>query len=332
MLAVVIGEGVDKGWATDAFLNLGRGTLVGIAIGGAGGWLVRRAQAAGWTTTMSDQLVVLGLALLSYGTAVQFDGNGFVAAFLAGLVFGAASGGRLERATEFTDTVGLFSSFVVWIIFGAAFVGPVLRGGIHFRPVLYAVLSLTIVRMLPVTLALVGVHLRRDTVAFVGWFGPRGLASVVFTLIAFDALAGFEIARALTELTTWTILLSVLCHGLSSGPLAALYGRRLKVAPADTPELALVAHPDCASAVWSRRSSLRRQDVDERTHHHHEHAHRNASARRSSSRTRRKRTSPLLARERAASGAVRRVRPELRRAAGRSLPRPLGAAASGYAS
>ncbi len=84
----------------------------------------------------------------------------------------------------------LFSSFVVWVIFGAAFVGPVLRGGVHPRPIIYAVVSLTLVRMVPVAISLFGTRLRADTVGFIGWFGPRGLASVVFTLIAFDALGG----------------------------------------------------------------------------------------------------------------------------------------------
>ena len=86
--------------------------------------------------------------------------------------------------------MGLFSSFLVWIIFGAAVVGPVLDAGIHLPPIVYAVISLTVVRMVPVALSLTRDHLRRDTIGFVGWFGPRGLASVVFTLLAFDALRG----------------------------------------------------------------------------------------------------------------------------------------------
>ncbi len=108
----------------------------------------------------------------------------------------------------------------------------------HFRPVLYSVVSLTVVRMVPVSISLIGDRFRPLTVGFIGWFGPRGLASVVFTLIAFDALGGQQLASQLVEITTWTILLSVLAHGLSSGPLAAAYGRVLKTAPADTPELA----------------------------------------------------------------------------------------------
>jgi len=237
-LAMVVAGAAQDRWGVEAVADLARGVAFGIVIGYVGGRVVRLAKSAGWTTPMSDQLVVLSLAFLSYGAAVTFSGNGFVAAFVAGLVFGAATREQLHDATEFTDTVGLFSSFVVWVIFGAAFVGPVLRGGLHVRPILYAVVSLTVVRMLPVAIALAGERLKPVTVGFIGWFGPRGLASVVFTLIAFDALGGEGIARDLVEITTWTILLSVVAHGLSSGPLAAAYGRVFTNAPADTPELA----------------------------------------------------------------------------------------------
>ena len=239
-LAMVVAGVAQDRWGVEAVADLARGVAFGIGIGYVGGRVVRLAKAAGWTTPMSDQLVVLSLAFLSYGAAVTYSGNGFVSAFVAGLVFGAATRGQLHEATEFTDTVGLFSSFVVWVIFGAAFVGPILRGGLHLRPILYAVVSLTVVRMLPVAIALFGERLKPVTVGFIGWFGPRGLASVVFTLIAFDALGGDALARNLVEITTWTILLSVVAHGLSSGPLAAAYGRVFMNAPADAPELATV--------------------------------------------------------------------------------------------
>ncbi len=103
---------------------------------------------------------------------------------------------------------------------------------------MYAVLSLTAIRMLPVALALRGVGLRPDTQAIMGWFGPRGLASVVFGLMAIDALesAGME-SKLLASVVAWTILLSVLAHGLSARPLAGWYARRLRAAGPDTPEL-----------------------------------------------------------------------------------------------
>lgn len=239
-LAMVADGVANDDWATSALAELARGVALGIALGYVGGYLVRWAKARGWMTPMSDQLVVLSFAFIAYLGALALSGNGFVAAFVAGLVFGSATRGQLHEATEFTDTVGLFSSFVVWVIFGAAFVGPVINAGVHVRPVLYAVISLTVVRMVPVAIALIGDRFRPVTVGFMGWFGPRGLASVVFTLIAFDALGGHARASELVEITTWTILMSVLAHGLSSGPLSAAYGRSLKTASAGTPELATV--------------------------------------------------------------------------------------------
>ena len=239
-LAMVVDGVANDDWATSALAELARGVALGIALGYVGGQFVCWAKSRGWMTPVSDQLVVLSFAFIAYLGAVALSGNGFVAAFVAGLVFGSATRGQLHEATEFTDTVGLFSSFVVWVIFGAAFVGPVIHAGIHLRPVLYAVISLTVVRMVPVAIALIGDRFRHVTVGFMGWFGPRGLASVVFTLIAFDALGGHTRASKLVEITTWTILMSVLGHGLSSGPLSAAYGRSLKTAPAGTPELATV--------------------------------------------------------------------------------------------
>jgi len=240
-LALVVAGTTKEHWALEAVAELARGAALGVGIGLAGGYVARIARRAGWTTKVSEQLMVLSLAFLAYAAAVNWSGNGFVSAFVAGLVFGAASRDELAEATEVTDTVGVFSSFVVWVIFGAAFVGPVLRGGLHLRPVLYAVLSLTVVRMVPVAISLIGARMRPVSVAFIGWFGPRGLASVVFTLLAFDAFEQDVAASQLVEVATWTILLSVIAHGLSSGPLAAAYGRRFQGAPPDTPELATVA-------------------------------------------------------------------------------------------
>ena len=240
-LAIVVAGTAKDRWGVDALARARPRCGDRHRIGYVGGRLARRAKSARWSTALSDQLFVLSLAFLAYGAAANHSGNAFVAAFVAGLVFGAATRGELRDATEFADTVGLFSSFVVWIIFGAAFVGPVLRGG-HSSPTDHLRRGKPhVVRMVPVAISLVGTRLRVDTVGFIGWFGPRGLASVVFTLIAFDALGGQDLSRGLAEITTWTILLSVIAHGLSSGPLAALYGRRLKSAPADTPELATVA-------------------------------------------------------------------------------------------
>ncbi len=237
-------EGLGSGhWAAEAAKEIGLALVAAVAVGVLGGRLLVVARRLGWTSAISEQLVVLSLSLLAYMGAVAMGGNGFVAAFVGGLLFGASTSSRLHEPVEFTETVGLFASFFVWTVFGALFVGPVLSGDIEPIAILYAVISLTIVRMAPVAAALTGAGLRRDTVAFMGWFGPRGLASVVFTLIAVEDLHGAgPSVEPLVELATWTILLSVIAHGLSAGPLAGAYGRRLRGAGA-IPELAEAPEP-----------------------------------------------------------------------------------------
>jgi len=153
-------------------------------------------------------------------------GNGFVAAFVGGIVFAVASKGRLREPVEFTEELGLFASFLVWAIFGALLLAPQLTGGVSGLAILYAVLSLTLVRIIPVAVAMIGTGLRPATILFMGWFGPRGLASVVFTLIAFETLEEGGLASdTMIEIATWTVFLSVIFHGVTAGPLAAWYGR-----------------------------------------------------------------------------------------------------------
>ena len=126
-------------------------------------------------------------------------------------------------------------SYLVWLVFGIGFVGPVLAAGFDPAVLVYAVLSLTLVRMGPVALSMVRSPLRADTVALIGWFGPRGLASVVFLLVAFDQMGPAHPASlTLVHVVTWTVLVSIFLHGLSAGPIGALYGRRMATAPTGT--------------------------------------------------------------------------------------------------
>jgi sodium/hydrogen antiporter len=259
-LAVAAAEADHQHWVATSVKEL----ALALVFGGGLGWLVgavaTRARRVGWTTPLSDALVVLVTALLAYEGAVALGANGFVSAFVAGSVFGTASRQELAPATELTEDVGLYASFAVWMVFGAVFVGPTLRAGVPWTVIAYAVLSLTVVRMVPVALALIGTGLRRDTVAFMGWFGPRGLASVVFALLVYDGLDGSSRAVALGRVATWTILLSVVAHGLSSGPLAAWYARRLAQAPAG-----LVEFEDAAELRTRRRALQERPPAEHRT-------------------------------------------------------------------
>lgn len=222
--------------ARDLALGVGVGALVGVA----GGFALMRARSRGWTTPESEEIGILALAALTYTAALAADANGFVAAFAGGLAFGAVTRRALRDRTGVTDDVGQVLALLVWTVFGSLLVGPVLADGIEWAPIGYALLSLTVVRMVAVAVALAGAGLRWETVAVMGWFGPRGLASGVFLLIVVIELehAAPGVAHTIAVTGTWTILLSVLLHGLTAGPLGRAYGRRSAAFPGTAPELA----------------------------------------------------------------------------------------------
>ncbi len=221
-----------------AAAELGLGLLIGVAVGGAGGLVVNAARRRGWAAEGFAGSAVLGLAVCAYASALALHGNGFVAAFIGGLAFGTASGRRGEPLMPFVEETGALVSLLVWLAFGAVAIVPAVEG-LTWQVVLYAVLSLTVIRMVPVAVALVGARLGRATVALVGWFGPRGLASVVFALLALEELGRPVAGHAVTVITI-TVVLSVVIHGATADPLAARYARLLArsadgQAGADTP-------------------------------------------------------------------------------------------------
>ena len=236
----------DKAWGLEALKEIGLAIVAAVVVGYVGGKLLAFASERRWTSGVSEQIAILALALLAYGGAVAIGGNGFIAGFAGGILFGAATRGRLAEPVQFTETLGLSASFLVWSIFGALFVGNLLTHDLSARPIVYAILSLTVIRMVPVAIALIGTHLRTATVAFMGWFGPRGLASVVFTLLALQEIEHGGSGGMLLQTVTWTILLSVLLHGISAPPLAARYGASIakagqipEKAPASEPKIRL---------------------------------------------------------------------------------------------
>jgi sodium/hydrogen antiporter len=209
----------------EALLELAIGAVVGVAVGGAGGWLLRWARRRGWVAEDFAGIAVLALALVAYGASLAVHGNGFVAAFCGGLAFGATAGRRAPAELGLTEQAGSLVSLLVWMGFGAVAV-PLVVDRASVTVVVYAALSLTVVRMLPVALALLGAGLDRNAVLFIGWFGPRGLASLLFALLALDDLgAAAERAVAVIALT---VILSVVAHGVSAGPLAARYGKAVR--------------------------------------------------------------------------------------------------------
>lgn len=239
----IASEGIGHAhWLAISLTEISVGVLAGAVVGALGGRLMNLTTSFGWTSKGSEQIGILGIGLVAYFGAIMIQGNGFIAAFVGGLMFGATTHPRFIVATEFTETVGTVLSLLVWTVFGAVLLPIGVHDTADWRPILYAVISLTLVRMFPVALALLGTHLRSDSIAVMGWFGPRGLASVVFTLLAFDQLqqAGRPI-DILVSVATWTITLSVVAHGLSARPIATWYARRLDAASGHPVELVKVA-------------------------------------------------------------------------------------------
>ncbi len=229
-IAGVVAGGTSAGHgAAKAVAELALGVLVGVAVGGMGGLVVKVTRSRGWVASSFAGSAVLALAVCAYASALALDGNGFIAAFTGGIAFGAITGRREEQLIPFVEEVSALLSLLVWLAFGAIAIVPAFRD-LTWETVLYAVLSLTVVRMVPVAVALAGTRLGRTAVAFIGWFGPRGLASVVFALLALEE-AGQRAAEPAIAVITVTVLLSVLAHGATADPLARRYGPAMALAP-----------------------------------------------------------------------------------------------------
>ncbi|SDO20562.1 NhaP-type Na+/H+ or K+/H+ antiporter [Streptomyces sp. cf386] len=205
-------------------------TALGLLAGDLGGRLLRAARTRGWVARDWGQVYVLGVAVSAYELAVVTDGSGFIAAWVAGFAFGHAVRhhqpvGRPQgpdRTPEFAENLGSLLASISLMVFGAVLLGPALRH-LTWEIVLYAGLSLTVVRMLPVAIALAGSGLRWPTVAYIGWFGPRGLASIVLALlVAEEHVPGTE---TLGRVVAVTVALSILLEGLSAVAFAQRYGR-----------------------------------------------------------------------------------------------------------
>jgi sodium/hydrogen antiporter len=210
-----------------ALLEVAIGAAVGIALGLGSALLIALGSRRDWIIAGGRRLGALGAALSSFGLAVALDGNGFIAAFVAGMAFGAGwrdDSVTVEEAGELPELLGEVLAFVVWFLFGAVLV-PVAFNELSPAVSLYALLSLTLVRLLPVALSLVGTGLDRGTVLFIGWFGPRGLASVVFALLAVEELGEVPVVVPAIAAVSFTVLLSVVLHGISAGPLGSRYAR-----------------------------------------------------------------------------------------------------------
>ena len=211
-----------------ALRELGVGLLIGLGMGIGGAALINASARRGWMAGGARRLAVLALAVGGYALAVAVESNGFIAAFVAGAAFGATLDRDvtdLEESDELPELGGELLALIVWFLFGAVLL-PVAFHDVDARTVAYALASLTIVRMVCVAVSLIGSRLDGASVVFVGWFGPRGLASVVFALLAVEGLpASNDQAPEAIAVVTLTVLLSVVLHGITAGPGARRYLR-----------------------------------------------------------------------------------------------------------
>ncbi|MCH2184290.1 cation:proton antiporter [Myxococcota bacterium] len=210
--------------ATLSAQAIGIGGLVGVLGGWLGSRLVRSCSERQWVTGSWIQIPVIALALLCFATAQWLDGSGFIACFVAGLVFGGTRKHNKQAFLDAAEGIGDSMALVTWFAFGVAAVG-LTWPQLDWRVIGYALSSLTFIRMMPVFISSIGLNLRWDTKLFMGWFGPRGLASIVFVVLVQDEM--LPGSTTLMTTVTWTILLSVLLHGLSANPLSRRYGARI---------------------------------------------------------------------------------------------------------
>ncbi len=222
-LAGAIEGGGDAGdWLRFTLLAVTLGPLVGVAVGWAGSRGIQKGVAAGWINEPFERLSSLGLAFLAFAGAELVGGNGFIAAFVAGLLLGHFGREVCGHLYDFGETEGQLLTLLVFLVFGAVMVPEALA---HASPstLLYAALSLTLVRMVPVALSLLGSGLFGASFAFVGWFGPRGLASILFVLLVVEP-GRLDSGGLLEGIVVLTVLMSALAHGATAYPVARRYG------------------------------------------------------------------------------------------------------------
>ena len=218
------GESPDLGALLSAVPALVVAVVVGVAVGWPAGWLLKRAYAWEWTQPSALRLAVLALPIIAYGLANVVNGNGFVAAFVAGILFAPATRHLPSDALHFAEDTGTLLGLFIWFIFGRLNT-ETLFDGTTIAIAVYALLVISVARVLPVMLSLVRTDVPRVDRLFLGWVGPRGLASIVFGLLAYINLPA-PANGLVGEVMVITVLASVVLHGLSYGPIVRAYGRR----------------------------------------------------------------------------------------------------------
>jgi len=222
-----VSNGIDtaSGWLAFGAAQICFGVLVGAAVGFLGAWLMQQSIARGWLGEQWQGIAALALAGIAWAAAESIHGNGFIAAFVGGLVFGEKLCRPAQFLFEFAETEGQMLVLGTFALFGAILL-PTALAQLSWPVIAYALLSLTIVRMVPVLLSLSGLRLQLTTKLFLGWFGPRGLASILFALLIAEKTMIMHM-ETLSTIVFVTVLFSVLLHGVSAGPLSNWYSKHI---------------------------------------------------------------------------------------------------------
>lgn len=205
--------------------KIGYGVVAGVAAGVVAAVVVVQAGGRRLVDGTWLQVVPLAGAFLAFGLAEAVGGSGFIAAFVGGAVFGGLRRRRGGDVSHLMEQTGAVLAALTFIVFGAVLLGPAL-GDMTWQIAVYGVLSLTVVRMLPVAISMLGTGARPRTVAFLGWFGPRGAASIVFALLVLEE-HGLAHEQVLLTTAFVTVGLSVVAHGVSAAPLSSRYANWL---------------------------------------------------------------------------------------------------------
>jgi len=213
-------EGVMGGGAAAALVvrQLGIGIIGGLVVGWLGAKVIGRGAERGWMSPLHQRMAALALAVAGFGAVQLLGGSGFVATFIAGGLMGHLIRPRPEYLYDFAEEEGHSLVLVAFFVIGAGTAVEVLREGVPFEAVVMALASLFVLRPLAIWLSLLGQGLRKRTIVFLGWFGPRGLATVVFMLVAIAELGALD--PLVQDTLTVAVLFSIVLHGVSAVPMS----------------------------------------------------------------------------------------------------------------
>jgi len=235
LLFLALTAGEAKGWDIVQLATwlpvqaIGVGVIAGVMLGVMGSSALRMASNRNWIRGSWLDVPTTALAILCFSFAQYFGGSGFIASFVGGMTFGALTKSHKHAVLEAAESVGDTLALLTWFVFGAVLLSVPLRE-LNANMLVYAILSLTVIRMVPVLVSVMGLGLKLETKLFLGWFGPRGLASLVFAMMMRHEHA-LPHANMLMTIVSWTIFISIIAHGVSANPLAKLYAEDLGASP-----------------------------------------------------------------------------------------------------